>query len=454
MQEIHHKKVRVRDFVKEMLPLAVPVALHEFLTSMVNIVDTIMVGRINETAIAAVNLANQFFFIFILMMVGICSGSAIFVAQYFGDKDVKGIQRTIGLTLIVTVISSVAFAITAVIFAEPIISFFSPDPAVVELGTVYLKITGYTFPLVGLSFSYGWFLRTMHKAKIPLVVSVFGLTTNTTLNFIFIFGKFGFPAMGVEGAALATLFARLLELSLLFAIMRVKNSIALAPVKNLFAFPRGFVKKVVLTNYPVLLNEMGWVLGTVLFNKIYASISTQGFTSFCVANTIFNIFFVIFFGTSSATGILIGNKIGENNLSLAHVYARIVHKLIPAISVVLGIILACGSGVMPKVYGLDGETLRVATLIILIYAVILPFRTFNLHTVNGILRSGGDTKFGLAMDIGGVWLIGLPMALFAKNVLGLPLTGVLMFALSEEIIKTIVGFWRVKSGKWINRVIE
>jgi putative MATE family efflux protein len=430
MQEIHPKKVRIRDFIKEMLPLAIPVALHEFLMSAVHIVDTIMVGRIDETAIASVNLANQMFFVFILMMVGICSGSAIFIAQYFGDKDTKGIQRTIGFTFIAAVISSTAFAFATVAFAEQIISFYTKDPLVISSGVTYLEITGYTFPFVALSFAYGSFLRTMHQAKTPLIVSIFALVVNTGLNFIFIFGKLGFPAMGVEGAALATLFARIFELGLLFLIMRVKKSVALATIKNLFTFPHGFIKKVTVTNYPVLLNEMGWVIGVTLYNKIYAGISTQALTSVCVADTIFNIFFVLFFGTSSATSILIGNKIGENKLSLAHDYAKIVHKIIPVVSVCLGIIMVFGANLFPMFYGVEGETLKMTTQVLLAYAFILPFKSFNLHTVNGILRSGGDTKFALAMDIGGIWFLGLPMALFARDILHLPLIGVVIFLLS------------------------
>jgi len=455
MQKIHQNKVRTRDFIKEMLPLAIPVAAHEFLMASVNIVDSIMVASLGETAVTAVNLANQFFFLFILMMVGICSGSAIFVAQYFGDKDTKGIQRTIGFTLIMVVLSSTAFAVGALMFPEQIISFFSKDPDVVRTGVEYLKITGFTYPLVALSFAYGSFLRTTHKAKIPLIVSIFALSISTGLNFVFIFGKLGFPAMGVEGAALATLFARLFEVALLFTVMRIKKSVVLAPLKNLLAFPRGFIKKVCVTNYPVLLNEMGWVTGTIALNKIYATFSTQDFASFSLANNIFNLFFVLFFGTSSATAILIGNKIGANKLYLAQEYARIVHKLIPIGTIFMGVIMACGSGVFPAIYqhGMEAETLRLATVILIVYAVILPFRTFNLHTVNGILRSGGDTKFGFALDIGGVWLIGVPMALFARFVLGLPLEWVIIFALSEEVIKTAIGFWRVRSGKWINRVI-
>jgi len=453
MQEIHHKKVKIRTFVKEMLPLAIPVALHEFLMSSVHMVDTIMVGHISETAIASVNLAGQVFFVFILMMVGICSGSAIFVAQYFGDNDKKGIQRTIGLTLILAIFGGALFTIGAVVFPQEIISFYTKDTQVIASGVDYLKITGWTFPFVALSFVYGSVLRTMHQAKIPLFVSIFALVVSTGLNFVFIFGKLGFPAMGVEGAALATLFARLLELAILFAVMRFKKSVALAPMKRLLAFPHGFVAKYVSTNYPVLLNEMGWVIGVTLYNKIYAGISTQALTAVVVADNIFMLFFVFFFGTSSATSILIGNKIGARNFALAQEYAKIVHKLTPPVSIGFGLILFATSWVFPRFYGVEAGTLDMTIFVLWAYAFILPFKTFNLHTVNGILRSGGDTKYALAMDIGGIWFIGLPMALFARDVLHLPLIGVVIFLLSEEIIKTAVGFFRVRSGKWINRVI-
>lgn len=453
MQEIHHKKVKIRTFVKEMLPLAIPVALHEFLMSAVNMVDTVMVGHINETAIASVNLANQIFFIFILMMVGVCSGSAIFVAQYFGDKDTKGIQRTVGFTLILALASGLFFSLASICFPKEIISFYTKDAAVISAGVDYLRITGWTFPLTALSFMYGSVLRTMHQAKIPLFVSFFALAVNTFFNYILIFGKLGFPAMGVEGAALGTLFARLIELSVLFTVMRVKKSVALAPIKRLFAFPRGFIAKYISTNYPVILNEMGWCLGVTLYNKIYAGISTQALTAVVVADNISSLFFVLFFGTSSATSILIGNKIGARNFSLAQEYARIVHKIIPIISISFGIILASLSGIFPRLYGVELDTLEMTTLVVLAYAFIMPFKSFNLHTVNGILRSGGDTKFALAMDIGGIWFIGLPMALFARDILHLPLIGVVAFLLFEEIVKTIVGYFRVRSGRWINRVI-
>jgi putative MATE family efflux protein len=453
MQEIHSPKITIRHFIKEMLPLAVPVAMHEFLISAVNIADTVMVGQINETAIASVNLANQIFFIFILMMVGIVSGSAIFVSQYYGDKDMKGVQRTLGLTLILTAVASTAFSVFSVGFAQNIISFYTKDADVISSGVDYLKIAGYSFPLVALSFAYGSVLRSTHKPKLPLAATALALITNVILNFVFIFGKLGFPKMGVEGAAMATLISRLLEVAFLFSVMRIKNSILLAGVKDLFTFSRGFIKKFAVTNYPVLLNEMGWVIGVSLYNKIYAGISTQAITSISIADTIFNIFFVLFFGTSSATSILIGNKIGENKISLAHDYAKIVHKIIPVISLVFGCILAGGSKLFPIIYGVSGETLKSTTLVILVYAFIMPFKAFNLHTVNGILRSGGDTKFALAMDIVGIWFIGLPMALLARDVLHLPLVGVAMFLMSEEIIKTTVGFFRVRSGKWINRVI-
>jgi Na+-driven multidrug efflux pump len=202
-----------------------------------------------------------------------------------------------------------------------------------------------------------------------------------------------------------------------------------------------------------MLNEMGWVLGVTLYNKIYAGISTQALTAVCVADNIFMLFFVLFFGTSSATAILIGNKIGEHNFALAQDYAKIVHKIIPPTATFLGLILCSMSGIFPQIYGVEADTLEMTTLVLLAYAFALPFKTFNLHTVNGILRSGGDTKYALVMDIGGIWLVGLPMALLARDVLHLPLIGVVIFLLSEEVLKAVVGFFRVRSKKWINRVI-
>jgi putative MATE family efflux protein len=440
-------------FLKRLLPLAIPVAIHEFLMSSLDLLDTVMIGRYNESGIAAVSLANQIFLIFILILIGVTSGSNIFTAQFWGANDHKGVRKVVGIMLISSVTISLIFSIIATLFGSEIMNFYTPDKNLVKLGASYLAIAGFAYPFTAISISIGTSLRSINNARLPLVISVFSLSINAILNYILIFGNFGFPELGVRGAAIGTLISRVIEATLLILAVFHTNSPLVAVPKELFSASKEFVLKLFKTSFPVIVNELGWILGFSYYNKIYAGINSEAISAVSVVGSSSMLFMVIFFGSSSATAVIIGNSIGNENLIRAQEDAERVMGFAPIVAILTSILIYIFAPVVPLVFGLSSLLGESAVTILRIFAILFPFKMFNLHLVNGLLRSGGDTTFAMGMDIIGVWLIGVPTAIVTATYFNYPVEIVYFLVGLEDVVKAGVGYYRIKSGRWINRVV-
>lgn len=440
-------------FLKRLSILALPIATNELLVASLQIVDTMFVGKLGGVSLAAISLANQVFFIYILVMIGITSGSGVFTAQYWGNGDRTGVKRVLGVTLVGALIASTLFTAAAFFFPEPIMAFYSSDPEVIKAGVPFLKVMAFSYLFMGVTLAFSSILRSINDTKTPMLVSVFALGVGTILNYGLIFGKFGMPEMGLVGCAVATVISRFIEMSLLVLVTYARKSPIAANFAELTDWSREFVLKLTKTSMPVFFNELGWAVGISLYAKVWASVSTQAMTAVTVAETAMYFCMVIFFGTTSATGILIGNTIGENNMERAHADSRRILILVPIMAVAVGTIAWVLSSVIPSFFSLDGATAKMTTAVIISFVLVFPFKIFNMHCVNGVLRSGGDTRYAMFMDLGCVWLIGIPFALVGAYALHLPIQWLYLLVASEEIIKSAVGFFRVKSGKWATRVI-
>jgi len=328
-----------KNFYKAMLAIALPITLQNLISSSLNMVDTIMIGRLGETEIAAVGLANQIFFLFALLLFGTNSGASIFVAQFWGKKDIVNIRRVLGIALASGTIISLIFASAAFIAPNFILSIFTEDMEVIHLGSQYLRIVSFSYFITAISFSYGISSRSIGEAKLPMIVSAVSLVANTILNYLLIFGNLGFPAMGVRGAALATLMSRAIEVSLLLWVIYRKGDVLAAKVHELLDLSYEFVSKFFKTTTPVILNEGLWSLGMVMYSIAYARIGTGAIASIQIANTVQNIFMGITMGLGNACAVMIGNQIGANQEETALTYAKRFAKLGPSLGLVLGILL-------------------------------------------------------------------------------------------------------------------
>ncbi len=451
---MNQKWFKDRYFYKTMITIALPITLQNLISSSLNMVDTVIIGRLGESKIAAVGLANQYFFLLNLILFGINSGSSIFIAQFWGKGDTKHIRKVLGIALITGGIVSIIFTIGAFVAPQFILSLFTNDSIVIELGSEYLKVISLSYFITSISFAYGFASRSIGQAKLPLIVSGISLGINTFLNYALIYGLFRMPKMGIRGSALGTLIARIVEVILLLSIVYRENGVLAGKLKEMLTPTKEFVFKYFNTTLPVILNESFWSLGMTMYSAAYARISTGAVAAVQISNTIQNLFMVVFFGLGNACAVMIGNKIGANEKVTAIKYANKFSIIGPLLGIVTGGIVIIISPYILKLFKISSEVYSDAYKILIVMAIFMGIKVFNILLVVGILRSGGDTKFSMFLEIGSVWLIGVPLAFLGGLVWHLPVYIVVALVSLEEIIKTLIGIPRLISKKWVRNVVE
>ena len=448
------ENARSKNFYKKVLAIALPITLQNLISSSLNLVDNVMIGRLGDEFLASVGMANQLFFLFVLLLFGTNSGTTIFISQFWGKKDVKNIRRVMGIALIISGIFGVIFTIGALFIPKSIMRVFTDDLRVIELGSQYLRIVSLSYIFTAINFSYSFASRSIGDAKLVMKISAISLGVNTTLNYLLIFGNFGFPNLGIKGAAIATVIARIVETTLLLSNIYTRKGALAGKISEMLDLSKDFVYKFFQTTLPVILNEAFWSLGVTAYAAAYGRIGTGSFAAVQIANTIQNIFMVAGMGLGNACGVMIGNQIGADNEEEAIYYAKKYSILAPLIGIVLGVALVVVSPFILQLFGASPNIYEDARRILLVTSFFIPFRMFTSVLVVGILRGGGDTKFSLFLEMGSVWGIGVPMAFMGALVWKLPIYWVVALVSMEEIVKTSIGIPRVISKKWIKNVIK
>ena len=304
-------KIKNDDFYSMALAIAIPVALQNLIASSINMLDTMMVTTLGEASLAAVGLANQVFFIFSIIIFGISTGSSVFISQYWGKRDRQSIKKILGIALTFTVVLGIIFTLAIYLAPKGIMKLLTDDKEVVELGVKYLLAIAPSYIITGVSLLYGVASRSIGQAKMPMIVSFISFISNAFFNYVLIFGKLGFPEMGIQGAAYGTVIARVIELIIIFyAIYSNRESPLRCSIKELLSWDRVFLKRYLNTTYPVILNETFWSLGTVLYFVAYAKIGVVAAAAVQILSTVQNIFMVLTRGLASACTIIVGTTIG------------------------------------------------------------------------------------------------------------------------------------------------
>jgi putative MATE family efflux protein len=441
-----------REFFAALLRIALPITIQQLALSLLNATDVLMLGQLGETPVAAVGLANQFFFLLNLLLFGIVSGSAIFTAQFWGRHDLAGIRQVMGISLMLGVGGALAFTVVAVLKPEAVLGIYTQDPAVVAVGSRYLRIVGLSYVVTAITYAYSAVLRSTGHAKLPAVVSVITLSLKTGLSYLLIFGHLGLPAMGVVGAGLATCIARYLECGALLTLVYARRTPAAARPRELLGADRIFVRLFLITTAPVILEEVAWSLGITVYNAIYARIGTASIAAVNIAATIEGLAFVAFIGLSSACAIMIGNRIGAGALDMAAEYARRFLRIAILVGVAAGLFILIGSGPLLSLYKISPETHVLAQSILFIMAAMLWIRAGNMVMIVGIMRSGADTRFAFIADVAPMWLVGVPLALAGAFIWHLPVYLVYPLVMCDECTKFVISLWRTRSMRWIHVV--
>lgn len=443
-----------KDYYARLFKVALPITLQQLIMSSLNMVGVLMIGQLGAVPLAAVGLANQIFFLLNLILFGLYSGSAIFTAQLWGIKDTPTIRKVLGLALTLGLAVGTLFLIIAEVFPTQALSIYSTDPSVVSLGSVYLRIIGVSFLLYAISFCYSYVLRSTGDVQTPLLVTFTSLSINTLFSYVLIFGKLGFPALGVPGAAFAVLISRGVELGVLLILTYRKNSPAAGKLRELFSFDLPFAKRVLKPVLPVVLNETLWSLGTTAYSVVYARISTDAIAAMNIVVSIDQIAFVLFIGIGHACAILVGNCIGAGDEEKAFRYAARSEALGMFAAVGIGSFILASSNSILSLYNVPPIVIDAAHRVLTILGLLLWLRASNMILFIGIFRSGGDTHFALILDGLIIWIVGVPFAVVGAFLFHLPVYWVYLLVMSEEITKWLLGVYRFFSRKWIHNLAK
>jgi putative MATE family efflux protein len=432
--------------------IAIPIIIQQFTFAGLNMLGVIFVGQKGETSVAAVGFAGQIAFLLNLVHFGIISGAAMFTAQFWGRQDIPNLRRVLGLCLMLALSASSVFFLLSQFLPAEILRIYTKDEAVIALGVDYVRVFSWTFLFFAVTFSYSLVMRSTGDVKTPTTISVAALLFSTFLSYSLIFGRFGLPELGIQGAAVAAVAARALECVTLVTVTYARKSPVAASLRELTDFDRAFVAKVIKPMLPVMLNELFWALGITTYNVIYGRMGTTSFAAMSIVSTIEQMAFVIFIGISNATSVLVGNRIGADKEDEAYIYAGRSLGLGVVGGLLVGLALQIVKVPVLSFYNVSPEVIENASRVINIITFFLWVRVNNMTIVVGILRAGGDTRFSLFLDGIIIWLVGVPMAYLGANVWGLPVYFVYLCAMSEEAAKWILGMSRYRSRKWIHNL--
>jgi putative MATE family efflux protein len=440
-----------RRFYEEILIIGVPVALQNLLTTSSGMVDTIMIGTLGETAVAALGICSLFSMLLFAAYYGFCNGGIIFFAQYWGAKDEGGICRAYGLTLVTMMIAGLAFGAAAVFAPEFIMGIYTDKENIRSTGVLYLRIVGWGYPLQVLAMAISSLLRSIEKVKIPLFASIASIITNTILNWLLIFGMFGFPRMGVEGAAVGTVISQAVHVLVLYVYCFLDKHSFVTRVRDHYRWDRSFVRQFFSKTTFVTCNEISYGVGQLLLNIIIGRQIEEGIAAFAVFRVLEGFVFAFFGGLANASAVMVGKRIGAGKHLEGYRDARRFVALVPAVTLFLLIIIIIFRNTILGLFGL-GETAQFyARGMIYIYALTGTIRTCN-YMSNNIFRSGGEPVFGTIIETCGLFLISIPAAVLAGLVLHLPFLAVFFMLYLDEFIRLGIILWYMNSGRWIKPV--
>jgi putative MATE family efflux protein len=441
-----------RAFYKSVLVLYIPLVLQTVLTYSVSIVDSIMLGSLSEVSMSAANIADQPFNIVSGVIRGLSLGSGIMIAQYWGKRDLESIRRTLSVGIKLGLLLSAVFTLIGAAFPAQIMSFYTNEEAMIAEGTGYLRTISFTFIIFSVSYSYELAIRSMENARDPLLIMLISYAINIFLNWCFIFGKMGFPAMGIMGAALGTLIARIVELVLclvhMFALNK-KLGFTMSEFKGSYPDIR---KKIFKYGLPNMISETVFTLGISMYTMIFGHLGQAATSANTIVTMATRLHEALLSGVAGASSVLIGKTIGsgEKDKIMPRGNAFIVMAFV--VTIISTILTLSLRGFILSLYNTSPETYELAKQMINVSIGLFLGYTYECLFVTGILVGGGDTKFIFWYTTIVMWGFTIPFAMLAAFVFNWSPLTVFTILKMDYVIKGIVGFIRYFSKKWIKDV--
>ncbi len=450
-----------RAFYRKVLAVSVPIMIQQGITNFVSLLDNIMVGRLGTESMSGVSIVNQFVFIFNLMIFGAISAAGIFTAQYHGQGDVDGVRNTFRLKMIINVVASLLGTVAFALFDDGLISLFlhvgsaEGDLALtLSEGKLYLWVMLLGMVPYAVSQVYASTMRETGQTLVPMVASTAAVATNFVLNYVMIFGKLGFPQMGVAGAALATVISRFVELAVLviWGHRHEAQCPYLSGVYRSFLVPRALTVRVALKGLPLMANEVLWAIAVMLRNQCYSLRGLEVVAAQNISSTIFNVFSVVYMALGSSIAIVVGAQLGAGRTDEARDTARKMMAFSVACAVGMGALLMSVSTLFPMVYETSDAVRHCATYMILVSAATMPFCAFA-HSSYFTLRSGGQVAVTLLFDSVYMWAVVLPVSFALSRLTDMGIYPLFALCQSTEIVKALFGAALLRRGTWVRRLV-
>lgn len=439
---------------KQLIKIAFPIAVQGVVSTTLGLVDDLMVGFLGEVELAAVGVGTQIFMIHYMLIYGMVSGTSTFIAQFFGAGDKKNIRRCVGFSVLAMLAVSMVFFVASLFFTKEMLSFYTSDERVLELATVYMRTNSLQFLFLAYSVPILAGFQSTQQTKLPMVTSAMVFTTNTLLNYILIYGKFGMPMLGVKGAALGTVIARFIQLFIATFFLFSRKNIFSGPIRDYFDFNRELVKRIIKNSTPTTVNEVLWGIGQSMYAAAFNRIGTTAFAAFQAATSISSIFYFAAFSVGDATLTLIGQKLGEGKREETWQISKYLLKVGTIIGAITGIILVFSAKYLSGLFNLTQSGKHYVFLILLVYGIFMSLHLHNGIQITGILRAGGDTRFAMLAESGCIWLVAVPLAFAAAIWWHLPIYIAVLLIKSEDIVKFFIILKRYLSKKWMNIMIK
>ena len=437
-----------KEFQKELLQIAVPVTLQCLMQSSFSVVDQVMTGQLGSTSIAGIGLGGKFASVYSVVIAAAASAAGIMIAQYIGKKDDEEAGRSFYTNLAVSLILVAFFTSLSMMMPYQILGLYTNDEAMVRKGVEYLRIYALGFLPVAVTSIFSVYLRCAGAAEVPLYAGIFASATNTVLNYILIFGKAGVPAMGVRGAAWASVTAQLsgcILTVLFFFLLHRKNSWKI-PFE--IRMDKVHMKQYLVILLPLLACEFFWSLGENVYASIYGHVGTKAFTAMTLTNPLQTLVMGALSGVSQAAGVMIGKRLGADDARSAYRDSKRLMYAGLACSILLSVLVVVLNRYYVLIFDVEDDIRQMTRYVLVSYALVMPVKVQNM-ILGGILRSGGKTTFVMFIDLVGTWIFGVPLGLSAAFAFHLPIAAVYFVLSVEECIRMVISLILFRKKKWM-----
>ncbi len=443
-------------FWKLLLSIALPISFQSLILSSLNMIDQLMVGQLGDSAVVAIGFASKNFGIAGFIIMGLAGGLGILYAQMIGNGQKERLKKIQGMVLATALVVAVAFCMIAIFLPEQCMRIFSDDESVISEGIRYHKAIALSYIPFAITVTFTTVLRTSKHVKLPMCINISTIFINTLLNYTLIFGNFGMPALGVQGAAIATTITRCMEMVVLLSIVYGRKLPGSYKIKELLCF-LDFdqdVKLLWTLTLPLLASNLSFVLADTVYTATYGNLGTEQTVAVVVVLPLQGLIISFFSGFSAGASVIIGNSLGANKKEFAYRVAKNIIIFALTIPLIMGLCLLLFANQYIGLFKITQQSMHMTQMLMVVMICYLPVKIVNMLMAQGILSSGGETKFLFHTSLFGTWGIGVPLGLIAVHVFHLPIYIVYALITSEEAVRVLLALRKFRSKKWLNNLVK